>query len=460
MAVTSFSTLLGFALPTTGDLTGTWGDTVNTSVTALIDSAVAGTATASVASANWTLTTAQGVANEARAAILIPTGSPGVSRNITAPSQSKAYIVVNQSNAAVVVKGAATTGVTIAVGVSALVAWNGTDFVNVTGQTPQPVTTFNNQTASYTLVATDGGSIVSFILAAAATCTLPVASSFPTGWFTTITNNSTTNSATAMVLTLSPASGTIDGIASIKLVRGESRRVISNGANWLIESTNTMRGYSENITPSTTLRIKATGVNAVALGYGTLLPSSGSNTFTIAQGPSISNTMQSSVAIGSFVTCNEIGKWGWSPPGCSFGTDTAQWSYMVLGAETVAASGTTYVMTSDGNAAGGATPNTTNQLVIPLNTIIFGSGILIGKMAGTLYVVYDVKFNALNNAGTVTLPVGTLTLYGTNTLAATTAPTITIDTVNDCVKFTSGAKTSGTSIRWNAFIEYREVAVA
>ena len=132
MAVTSFSTLLGFALPTTGDLTGTWGDTVNTSITALIDSAVAGTATASVASANWTLTTTQGVANEARAAILIPTGSPGVPRNIIAPGQSKAYVVVNKSDAVVVVKGAATTGVTIAVGVSALVAWNGTDFVDVT----------------------------------------------------------------------------------------------------------------------------------------------------------------------------------------------------------------------------------------------------------------------------------------------------------------------------------------
>ena len=132
MAVTSFSSLLGFALPTTGDLTGTWGDTVNTGITALVDSAVAGTATASVASGNWTLTTTQGATNEARAAILKPTGSPGVSRNIIAPSQSKAYIVVNQSNAVVVVKGTATTGVSIVAGATALVAWDGSDFVDVT----------------------------------------------------------------------------------------------------------------------------------------------------------------------------------------------------------------------------------------------------------------------------------------------------------------------------------------
>ena len=45
MAVTNFSPLLGLALPTTGDLTGTWGTTVNDAITGLVDSAVAGTTT-------------------------------------------------------------------------------------------------------------------------------------------------------------------------------------------------------------------------------------------------------------------------------------------------------------------------------------------------------------------------------------------------------------------------------
>jgi hypothetical protein len=129
---TSYTTLLGFALPVTGELSGTWGDVVNNSITQLTEDSIAGVATASVAAGNWTLTTTGlGVDNQARKAILIPTGSPGVSRNIIAPSQSKAYIVINQSDAAVVVKGSATTGVTIPSGVTALVAWNGSDFVNV-----------------------------------------------------------------------------------------------------------------------------------------------------------------------------------------------------------------------------------------------------------------------------------------------------------------------------------------
>ena len=45
MAVTQYTSNLGLALPTTGDLAGLWGYTVNDSITALLDSAVAGTTT-------------------------------------------------------------------------------------------------------------------------------------------------------------------------------------------------------------------------------------------------------------------------------------------------------------------------------------------------------------------------------------------------------------------------------
>lgn len=126
----NYTTLLGLAQPVTGTETGTWGDIVNDSVTQLVEDSIAGTATASVGAGNWTLTTTGfGAANQARCAILIPTGNPGVSRNIIAPAKSKAYVVVNESNAEIVLKAAATTGVTIPAGSTALCAWNGSDFV-------------------------------------------------------------------------------------------------------------------------------------------------------------------------------------------------------------------------------------------------------------------------------------------------------------------------------------------
>ena len=127
---TAYTTLLGLALPVQGEHTGTWGTTVNNSITQSLDDAIAGTATASVTSGDWTLTdTGSGAPNQARCAILIATGTPGVSRNIIAPARSKGYFVVNQSDAAVVLKGASTTGISIPTNKSALVVWNGSDFV-------------------------------------------------------------------------------------------------------------------------------------------------------------------------------------------------------------------------------------------------------------------------------------------------------------------------------------------
>ena len=132
MAVTNFTPLLGLALPTTGDLSGTWGTTVNDAITDLIDDAVAGTVTLS-ANADVTLTTTNGADNQARNAVILWTASNGATpRNVTAPAQSKAYIVINAGTGSVVIRGAGpTTGVTVASGFKALVAWNGSDFVKV-----------------------------------------------------------------------------------------------------------------------------------------------------------------------------------------------------------------------------------------------------------------------------------------------------------------------------------------
>jgi len=124
----NYTTLLGLAKPVTGTESGAWGDVVNTQITSLLEDAVSNTASVSVTAGNVTLTSTAGTANEARCAIVIATGTPGVSRNIVAPSQSKFYIVINQSDDAVVFKGSATTGVTIASGTTVLLAWNGSDF--------------------------------------------------------------------------------------------------------------------------------------------------------------------------------------------------------------------------------------------------------------------------------------------------------------------------------------------
>jgi hypothetical protein len=128
---TAYTSLLGLALPVTGELSGTWGATVNDEITALLDSAIAGTTTIT-SDADVTLTTTTGAANTSRQAILLWTASGTVTRTITAPAQSKTYVVINKTGSTQSIKLVGvgpTTGVTIIAGESAVCAWNGVDFI-------------------------------------------------------------------------------------------------------------------------------------------------------------------------------------------------------------------------------------------------------------------------------------------------------------------------------------------
>ena len=130
---TAYTSLLGLALPVTGELSGTWGDTVNNSITSLLDTSVAGTTNVST-DGDVTLTTTTGAANTARQAILLFSGARTALRTVTAPAQSKVYTVINATTGGFSVKlvGAGpTTGLTIPNGASAVVAWNGSDFVEI-----------------------------------------------------------------------------------------------------------------------------------------------------------------------------------------------------------------------------------------------------------------------------------------------------------------------------------------
>ena len=128
---TAYTSLLGLALPVTGELSGTWGDTVNNAITGLLDTAVAGTTTIT-ADADITLSTTSGASNEARQAIILWTAGGTATRTITAPARSKTYVVINKTSSTQSIKLVGvgpTTGVTIIANESAVCAWNGVDFI-------------------------------------------------------------------------------------------------------------------------------------------------------------------------------------------------------------------------------------------------------------------------------------------------------------------------------------------
>jgi hypothetical protein len=133
--------LLGLALPADG--VTNWGTLVNTSITALLDSAVSGTTTISSTSTPYTLTTTNEAANEARQAVILCTGARTGIQTIVAPAQSKTYVLINATTGGFGVKIVGvgpTTGVTVPNGRAYMVAWNGSDFV-ITGITTVNLTT-------------------------------------------------------------------------------------------------------------------------------------------------------------------------------------------------------------------------------------------------------------------------------------------------------------------------------
>ena len=130
---TQFSTLLKIALPTQGELSGSWGNTVNENITKMVEEAIAGTATINTWSTNSaTLSTANGTTAESRNAILnlTDTGtSLSGAATVIVPALSKIFIVKNSTAQTVTVKTASGTGVAVTAGETCFVFCDGTNVV-------------------------------------------------------------------------------------------------------------------------------------------------------------------------------------------------------------------------------------------------------------------------------------------------------------------------------------------
>jgi len=195
------TSLIGLTLPTTGTLSGTWGDTVNNAISQIVDVAVAGTQTIST-DADITLTLTTGSAsstgltgNSSQYAVILWTAAGTVTRTITVPAQSKTYVVINKSSTqSITIQGVTGTGVTLAAGTRAIVAWDGTNFVNVGGGSAAGSNTqvqFNSSGAfgASSALTWDGTSLSATKFAGALNGTVG-ATTPSTGAFTTVTTTS------------------------------------------------------------------------------------------------------------------------------------------------------------------------------------------------------------------------------------------------------------------------------
>ena len=311
---TSYTSLLGLALPVTGELSGAWGNTVNDSITSLLDTAVAGTTTLS-SDADVTLSTTTGAANQARQAVILWTAGGTVTRNITAPAASKAYVVINKTSStqSIVIRGVGpTTGVTVRAGQQALVVWDGLDFVEVaSGNVDGPASSTDNAVVRFdgttgkliqdsTATIDDSGNFVATgnVNSSAATATvfstptnLTVGAAATTlslgaATGTTAINNTTVTASNATTVSLGAATGTTS-INNATVTLGNATTLNMNGANPTVASTatgtltlfNTALTTANAFGAATTIALGITGTTARTVNIATGATSASTFTF-------------------------------------------------------------------------------------------------------------------------------------------------------------------------------------
>jgi hypothetical protein len=126
-----YSPSLKLTLMGDGDQAGLWGQTTNTNLGTLLEQAITGVTSITMSDANYTLTSFNGISDEARNAVLVVTGANNAVRDLIPPVVEKVYIIANNTTGgyAIRVIGASGTGVNIASGATQVVYCDGTNFI-------------------------------------------------------------------------------------------------------------------------------------------------------------------------------------------------------------------------------------------------------------------------------------------------------------------------------------------
>jgi hypothetical protein len=201
----TYSTSLKLTLMGDGDQAGLWGQTTNTNLGTLLEQAITGVTSITMSDANYTLTSFNGVSDEARNAVLVVTGANNAQRDLIPPVVEKLYTVVNNTTGgyAIRVIGASGTGVIIPNGATCLVYCDGTNFVSGLSGSASNFSVAGNITA-VNVTGTTNVTATSYLLGnnATITNTLTSANVIATTANATTFNGTTANVTTANITTV------------------------------------------------------------------------------------------------------------------------------------------------------------------------------------------------------------------------------------------------------------------
>jgi microcystin-dependent protein len=209
----SYSPSLKIELIGNGDQSGTWGTTTNNNLGTIVEQAITGVQNITMVNADYTLTSYNGVPDEARNAVLVATGTNSAIRQIICPLVEKLYVIYNNTTGgfAITIGGITGSIVTIPNGTTAQVYCDGINF-------------FSSQTGSAGNFNINGNLVVAGTTALTGTLTgttatfsgaissvSPAFTGTPTAVTAAVGNNSTQIATTAFV----QANGTPTGVINM-----------------------------------------------------------------------------------------------------------------------------------------------------------------------------------------------------------------------------------------------------
>lgn len=205
--MSTYSSTLRIELIGAGEQDGVWGDTTNSNLGTIIESAITNVVDITFANATYTLSANNGLPDEARNAVLNLIGTNSTAQNLIAPSVEKTYIIKNTTGATVTIKTSGGSGVAISNGTTRIVWCDGTTFYTAASQTVVAAGTgMNTVTVGDTTTVNLANTAVTAGNYAAATLTIDAQ-----GRITAAANASIVNTAigTANAINVSSATGNV-----------------------------------------------------------------------------------------------------------------------------------------------------------------------------------------------------------------------------------------------------------
>jgi hypothetical protein len=312
--MSTYSPSLRIELITTGTQAGTWGNTTNTNLGGLIESAIAGYVSVSITSANQALTALNGAPDESRNQTIALTTTTGAAFSVYAPPAEKTYVIYNASAHAATIYNSTVIGNTTAAGLGVVIpagrtvtVWS--DGTNFSFQ--------NDHLASLTLAsplaAASGGTGLTALGSGVATFLGTPSSANLAAAVTGETGSGALVFATSPTL-VTPALGT------------PSSAVLTNATGLpnagLINSAVTINGSSVSLGGSTT--VTATATNALTIGTGLTGTSyNGSSAVTVAIDSTVATLSGTQTLTNKTLTSPTLTGTPISPT-AAFGTNTTQ----------------------------------------------------------------------------------------------------------------------------------------